>query len=129
MFEDMGRGGLSKYISRMDGPSIGGFELLRTFAADAVLAAKNASPGSQVTIGFIAAVLEQAEYEAEQLGISLQVRLGNETIGGIADQYNKSAHTNWLTSMTSSEVTTVISQPSERSQNRPVILSSPMDLD
>ena len=43
-------------------------------------------------------MLEQAEYEAEQLGITeitLQDRLGNETIGDIVDQYGKD-NTNWL---------------------------------
>ena len=48
------------------------------------------------TIGFIAAALEQEEYKAEQLRITLQDRLGNETIGDIVDQHKMSDSTNWL---------------------------------
>ena len=40
-------------------------------------------------------------HEAEQLGITLQDRVGNETIGDIVDQHSESDKTNWLNMMLS----------------------------
>ena len=86
LFKDMGIGGiLSKFIGRMSDPEIGGYvgyalpEPVATWygsfytdymtyldiaGRDSVLAAQVASPGTQVTIQFIAMALEQAEDHA-----------------------------------------------------------------
>ena len=83
LFKDMGIGGiLAKFIGRMNDPDIGGYEgcslpepvatWYRSFytdymtyldiaGRDAVLAAQVASPGTQVTIQFIAVAIEEAE--------------------------------------------------------------------
>ena len=45
---------------------------IKTAERDAVLAIQIASPGRQVTIGFIAAVLEEAELKASERGITLR---------------------------------------------------------
>ena len=90
----MGLGGiLSKLISRMNDPDVGGFEgfylpepvstwyqsffddyvpYLKVADRDAVLAAQVASPGTQVTIQFIAAAIEEAEGAALSQGQTLQ---------------------------------------------------------
>ena len=83
LFKDMGLGGiLSKFISRANDPEIGGFEGFTCQASlhmvpvlldrDAVLAAQVASPGTQVTIQFIAVAIEEAETVALSLGQTLQ---------------------------------------------------------
>ena len=51
---------------------------------------------SQVTIGLIAAVLEEAEHQAAETRVTLQDFLGNGTIGHIVEQYNKKDNTYWL---------------------------------
>ena len=45
---------------------------IKTAERDAVRAAQIASPGSQVTIALIAAVLEEAKHNAHDLGTTLQ---------------------------------------------------------
>ena len=88
LFKDMGIGGiLSKFIGRMNDP---GFSLpqpvstwyqsfcddymtyLDIAGRDAVLAAQVASPGTQVTIQFIAVALEEAETAAQANDQTLQ---------------------------------------------------------
>ena len=86
LFKDMGLGGiLATFIGRMSDPEIGGYEgysltapvatwygshctdymtYLDIAGRDSVLAAQVASPGTQVTIQFIAMALEQAEGQA-----------------------------------------------------------------
>ena len=87
LFKDMGIGGiLAKFISRMNDPVVGGYEgyflpepvatwygsfytdymtYLDIADLDSVLAAQVASPGSQITIQFIALALEGAEEKAK----------------------------------------------------------------
>ena len=87
LFKDMGIGGiLAKYVSRMNDPEIGGYEgyflpepvatwygsfytdymtYLDIADLDSVLAAQVASPGSQITIQFIALALGRAEEKAQ----------------------------------------------------------------
>ena len=64
----------------------------------AVLAAQIASPGTQVTIMFIATVLEEAEYAAHASNLTLQDCLGSRTIADLVEQFaNEESHT-WLNS-------------------------------
>ena len=87
LFKDMGLGGvLSKFIGRMNDLDIGGIQglflsdpvstwyqsffddyvtYLKVADCDAVLAPQIVSPGTQVTIMFIAIVFEEAEYAAQ----------------------------------------------------------------
>ena len=91
LFKDMGIGGiLSKFIGMMNDPEIGRYEnynlpepvatwygsfytdymaYLDTANLDSVLAAQVASPGSQITIQFIALALEEAEERARDSGL------------------------------------------------------------
>ena len=85
---------LSKFIGRMNDPDIGGFDgfflpdpvstwyqsfyddymiYIKVAERDAVLAAQIVSPGTQVTITFIATVLEEAEYAAQSNNLTRQV--------------------------------------------------------
>ena len=70
--------------------------------------AQIASPCSQITIGSIAAVLEEAEQKARlasERGVTLQEYLGHGAIGDVIEQYNKKDNTycnNASTPMTSS---------------------------
>ena len=98
LFKDMGLGGvLSKFISRMNDPEIGGFDgfflpdpvstwyqsfcddyvaYIKVAGGDAVLAAQFASPGTQATIMFIATVPEEAEYNAQAITSVFRSTLG-----------------------------------------------------
>ena len=49
-----------------------------------------------MTIGFIAAVLEEAEPKANDCGITLQEYLGNRAIGDLVEQLTKDANHQWL---------------------------------
>ena len=113
LFKDMGIGGiLSKFISRMNDPEIGQYgkyflpEPVATWygsfytdymtcldiaGRDSVLAAQVASPGSQVTIQFIAMALEQGENEQ-----SLNEYLENRTIADIVEQFTQDENCAWL---------------------------------
>ena len=108
LFKDVGIGGiLAKFVSRMNDPEIGGYEgyflpepvatwygsfytdymaYLDIADLDSVLAAQVASPGSQITIQFIALALEKAEEKAEANGQSLNEYLENRTIADLVDQ-------------------------------------------
>ena len=114
----MGIGGiLSKFIGRMNDPDIGGFtgfslsEPILTWyqsfyndymtyldiaGRDAVLAAQVASPGTQVTIQFIAVAIEEAEHEAMANGQTLQEILGSMTIADIVEQFTNDQNRSWL---------------------------------
>ena len=118
LFKDMGIGGiLSKFIGRMNDPDIGGYEgyflpepvatwygsfytdymtYLDIAGRDSVLAAQVASPGSQVTIQFIALALEQAEDHARAREQSLDEYLENRTIVDIIDQFTQDENCTWL---------------------------------
>ena len=56
---------------------------------DSVLAAQVASPGTQVTIQFIAAALERAEDQARANDQTLKEFLENRTIADIVDQFTQ----------------------------------------
>ena len=119
LFKDMGIGGiLSKFISRMNDPEIGGYEgyflpepvatwygsfytdymtYLDIAGRDSVLAAQVASPGSQVTIQFIALALEGAEEKATANEQTLNEYLENRTIADLVDQFTQEENCAWLT--------------------------------
>ena len=63
---------------------------------DSVLAAQVASPGSQVTIQFIALALEQAEDHARASEQSLDEYLENRTIADIIEQFKQDENCAWL---------------------------------
>ena len=114
----MGIGGiLSKFIGRMNDPEIGRYEnynlpepvatwygsfytdymaYLDTANLDSVLAAQVASPGSQITIQFIALALEEAEERAREDGVTLNEFLENRTIADIVDQFTQEENCAWL---------------------------------
>ena len=118
LFKDMGIGGIfAKFISRMNDPEIGkfvGYSLPEPIATwygsfytdymtyldiagrDSVLAAQVASPGSQVTIQFIALALEGAEEKARALDQTLNEYLENWTIAGLAEQFAQAENCAWL---------------------------------
>ena len=118
LFKDMGIGGiLSKFISRMNDPDIGGYvnynlpepvatwygsfytdymAYLDTANLDSVLAAQVASPGSQITIQFIALALEEAEERARDSELTLNEFLENRTIADIVDQFTQEENCAWL---------------------------------
>ena len=64
---------------------------------DSVLAAQVASPGSQITIQFIALALEKAEEQARDSGMTLNEFLENRTIADIVDQFTQEENCEWLT--------------------------------
>ena len=119
LFKDMGIGGiLSKFISRMNDPDVGGYvnynlpEPVATWYGsfytdymtyldiadlDSVLAAQVASPGSQITIQFIALALEKAEEQAKDSDQTLNEFLENRTIADIVDQFTQEENCEWLT--------------------------------
>ena len=119
LFKDMGIGGiLAKFISRMNDPDVGGYvnydlpEPVATWYGsfytdymthldiadlDSVLAAQVASPGSQITIQFIALALEKAEEQARDSGMTLNEFLENRTIADIVDQFTQEENCEWLT--------------------------------
>ena len=118
LFKDMGIGGiLSKFISRMNDPELGGYvnynvpEPVATWYGsfytdymtyldiadlDSVLAAQVASPGSQVTIQFVALALEKAEEQARDSEMTLNEFLENRTIADIVDQFTQEENCAWL---------------------------------
>ena len=120
LFKDMGIGGiLAKFIGRMNDPDIGGYEgfslpepvltWYRSFytdymtyldiaGRDAVLAAQVASPGTQVTIQFIAVAIEEAENKAQANGQTLHEFLENRTIADLVEQFTTDENHSWLTS-------------------------------
>ena len=117
----MGIGGiLSKFIGRMNDPDIGRYEgyslpepvltwywsfytdymtYLDIAGPNAVLAAQVASPGTQVTIQFIAVSIEEAENKAQANGQTLEF-LENRTIADLVEQFSTAHHENysWLRS-------------------------------
>ena len=119
LFKDMGINGiLSKFISRMNDPDIGGYvnynlpepvatwygsfytdymTYLNIADLDSVLAALVSSPGSQITIQFIALALEKAEEQARDSGLTLNEFLENRTIADIVDQFTQEENCEWLT--------------------------------
>ena len=119
LFKDMGIGGiLSKFVSRMNDPEIGGYEnyllpepvatwygsfytdymtYLDIADLDSVLAAQVASPGSQITIQFVALALEKAEEQARDSEMTLNEFLENRTIADIVDQFTQEENCEWLT--------------------------------
>ena len=119
LFKDMGIGGiLSKFISRMNDPDVGGYvgynlpEPVATWYGsfytdymtyldiadlDSVLAAQVASPGSQITIQFIALALEKAEANAQASDQTLNEYLENRTIADLVDQFTQEENCAWLT--------------------------------
>ena len=119
LFKDMGIGGiLAKFVSRMNDPDIGGYvnynlpEPVATWYGsfytdymtyldiadlDSVLAAQVASPGSQITIQFVALALEKAEEQATDSGMTLNEFLENRTIADIVDQFTQEENCEWLT--------------------------------
>ena len=121
LFKDMGIGGiLSKFISRMNDPDIGGYVNynlpepvatwygsfytdymadLDTANLDSVLAAQVASPGSQITIQFIALALEKAEEQARDSEVTLNEFLENRTIADNVDQFTQAENCDWLAGM------------------------------
>ena len=114
LFKDMGIGGiLSKFISRMNDPEIGGYEgyflpepiatwygsfytdymtYLDIVGWDSVLAAQVAPPGSQITIQFIAFALEGAEEKARANEQTL-----NEYLADLVEQFTQEENYAWLT--------------------------------
>ena len=120
LFKEMGIGGIiAKFIGRMNDPDIGGYEGYslpepvatwhRSFytdymthldiaGRDAVLAAQVASPGTQVTIQFIAVAIEEAEANAEALGQTLHEFLENRTIADLVEQFTTDENYSWLRS-------------------------------
>ena len=119
LFKDMGIGGiLAKFISRMNDPVVGGYEgyflpepaatwygslytdymtYLDIADLDSVLAAQVASPGSQITIQFIALALEGAEEKARANEQTLNEYLENRTIADLVDQFTQEENCAWLT--------------------------------
>ena len=65
---------------------------------DSVLAAQVASPGSQITIQFIALALEGAEEKAKANEQTLNEYLENRTIADLVDQFTQEENCAWLTS-------------------------------
>ena len=63
------------------------FKRLDIAGRDAFLAAQVASPGTQVTIQFIAVVIEDAEASAEARGQTLREFLENRTIADLVEQF------------------------------------------
>ena len=120
LFKDMGIGGiLSKFIGRVNDKEIGGYvgyslpEPVATWyrslytdymtyldiaGRDSVLAAQVASPGTQVTIQFIAMALEEAEAKAEAKEQSLNEFLENRTIADLVEQFTHDESCEWLMS-------------------------------
>ena len=120
LFKDMGIGGiLAKFIGRMNDPDIGryvGYSLPEPVATwyrsfytdymtyldiaglDAVLAAHVASPGTQVTIQFIAVAIEEAEAKAEAKNQTLNEFLENRTIPDLVEQFTNDENCDWLRS-------------------------------
>ena len=118
MCKDVGIGGiLSKFIGRMNDPDIGGFTgfslpepiatwyqsfyndymaYLNIAGRDAVLAAQVVSPGTQVTIQFIAVAIEEAEIQAKANNQTLQEFLGNMTIADLVEQFGNDQNHSWL---------------------------------
>ena len=118
LFKDMGIGGiLAKFIGRMNDKDIGGYEgyslpepvatwygsfytdymtYLDIAGRDSVLAAQVASPGTQVTIQFIAMALEQAEDRARASEQSLHEYLENRTITDTVEQFTQDENCEWL---------------------------------
>ena len=66
---------------------------LDTANLDSVLAAQVASPGSQITIQFIALALEKAEEQARDSDLTLNEFLENWTIADIVDQFHSGRET------------------------------------
>ena len=119
LFKDMGIGGiLAKFVSRMNDPEVGGYEgyflpepaatwygsfytdymaYLDIADLDSALAAQVASPGSQITIQFIALALEKAEEKAQANDQSLNEYLENRTIADLVDQFTQEENCEWLT--------------------------------
>ena len=64
---------------------------------DAVLAAQVASPGTQVTIQFIAVAIEEAENKAQANGQTLHELLENRTIADLVEQFTTDENHSWLT--------------------------------
>ena len=145
-FKDMGIGGiLSKFISRMNDPVVGGYEgyflpepvatwygsfytdymtYLDIADLDSVLAAQVASPGSQITIQFIALALEGAEEKAKANEQTLHEYLENRTIADLVDQFTQEENCAWLTSnesMTSSGETMAHSPLFVKCQKHPMM--------
>ena len=94
MFKDMGLGGkLAKHIRWVHIAGSGEhlvyifyddyIAYIKTAEIDAVMAAKTAPPGSQVTIGVLQQFLKRQNR-------------GNETIGDIVEQHDKTDNTKWL---------------------------------
>ena len=118
LFKDVGIGGiLSKFISRMNDPEIGKYEgyflpepvatwygsfctyhmtYLDIAGQDSVLAAQVASPGTPVTIQFIALALGQAEEQARANEQDLNEYLENRTIADIVEQFTQEENCAWL---------------------------------
>ena len=65
---------------------------------DAVLAAQVASPGTQVTIQFIAVAIEEAEAKAEAKNQTLNEFLENRTIADLVEQFTNDENCDWLRS-------------------------------
>ena len=65
---------------------------------DAVLAAQVASPGTQVTIQFIAVAIEEAEAKAEANEQTLHEFLENRTIADLVEQFTNDENCSWLRS-------------------------------
>ena len=63
---------------------------------DAVLAAQVASPGTQVTIQFVAVAIEEAEVQAKANDQTLQEFLGNMTIADLVEQFTNDQNHSWL---------------------------------
>ena len=108
---------LAKFIGRMNDPGIGQYEgyslpepvatwygsfytdymtYLEIAGRDSVLAAQVASPGTQVTIQFIAIALEQAEDQARAKEQTLHEYLENRTIAYIVEQFTQDENCAWL---------------------------------
>ena len=64
---------------------------------DSVLAAQVASPGSQITIQFVALALEKAEEKAQANDQTLNEYLENRTIADLVDQFTQEENCAWLT--------------------------------
>ena len=115
LFKDMGIGGiLAKFISRMNECQYENYFLPEPVATwyrsfytdymtyldiagrDSVLAAQAASPGSQVTIQFIAMALEQAEDRAREEEQSLNEYLENPTMADTVEQFTQDENCAWL---------------------------------
>ena len=64
---------------------------------DSLLAAQVASPGSQITIQFIALALEGAEEKARATDQTLNEYLENRTIADLVEQFTQEGNCAWLT--------------------------------